>query len=87
MDRIVFMKTLNNILNTSDFDCFNGNHKLIIYKYVDHFSENRIKLKVLFDNIVNIVQKKISDSIDDILERYNKILIDDINYNKTANYF
>ena len=89
-DKIVFMKTFNNILNTPDFDCFNNNHKLFLYNYFDHFSDNSLKIKILLDRIIQIIQKKITDSVDDILEHYNKTLLESINYKKSeksATYF
>ena len=83
LDKIAFMKTFNNVLNTPDFDCFNSNHKLFLYNYFDHFSDNSLKIKVILDRIIEIIQKKITVSVDDILEQYNKLLLESINYKKS----
>ena len=74
-----FMIIFKEVLNTPEFNRFNNEKKNIIYNYIDHFSNNVEKLKKIFLSILNIIQKSINESIDDILERYNKELINDIN--------
>ena len=87
LNKIDFMKTIKNVLNTPDFDCFNSNHKLFIYNYIDHFSGSRLRIKFFLDNIIKIVQKKNDDSIDDILENFNKELTKELHQQEPVNYF
>lgn len=75
----VFMLILKEILNTYEFNCFDVEKKTIIYNYIDNFSNNVEKIKKIFGSILNIVQKNINESIDDIFKNYNKELTDDIN--------
>ena len=82
-----FMNTLKEILNYSDFNCFNTNNKSLLYNYIDHFSNKNEKLKKLFESMLQIIKKNISLSIDDILESFNKELLNDIQNKKSMNYF
>jgi hypothetical protein len=74
-----FMLILKEILNSSDFQCFNNDKKTLIYNYIENFSDNVDKLKKIFSSILNIIQKTITESIDDAMERFNKELNNDIN--------
>ena len=78
-----FMIILKDILNSfSEFNCFNNDKKNIIYNYIDHFSNKIEKIRKIFESILNIIQKNIRESIDDILDNYNKELMNDVNKNE-----
>ena len=66
-------------LNSAEFNCFNNDKKNLIYNYIEHFSNNVEKLKKIFGSLLNIIHKNISESIDDIMDKYNLELINDIN--------
>ena len=74
-----FMLIFKEILNSTDFQCFSNDKKTLIYNYIEHFSDNVDKLKKIFSSILNIIQKTITESIDDIMERFYKELNNDIN--------
>lgn len=73
------MLIFKEILNSTDFQCFSNDKKTLIYNYIEHFSDNVDKLKKIFSSILNIIQKTITESIDDIMERFYKELNNDIN--------
>ena len=79
------MLILKESLNTYEFNCFDVEKKTIIYNYIDNFSNNVEKIKKIFGSILNIVQKNINESTDDIFKNYNKELTDDINKIKKKN--
>ena len=74
-----FIIILKDVLNTSEFNCFDTEKKIIIYNYIDHFSNNIEKLKKLFGSILNVIQKNIYESTDDLFKNYNRELLNDIN--------
>ena len=74
-----FVLILKEVLNSSEFNCFDAEKKNIIYNYIDHFSDNIEKLKKLFGSILNVVQKNINESTDDLFKNYKNELINDIN--------
>ena len=74
-----FMTILKQILNGQDFKCFNNDKKEIIYNYIDTFSNNGEKMKIIFTILLDIIHKNISESIDDILEKYHKETINNAN--------
>lgn len=74
-----YMLILKDILNSNEFNCFNNDKKNIIYNYIDHFSNNYEKLKKIFESLLNVIHKNIKESIDDIIDNYNKELNNDIN--------
>ena len=74
-----FIFILKDVLNTSEFNCFDAEKKIIIYNYIDHFSNNIEKLKKLFGSILNVIQKNINESTDDLFKNYNRELLNDIN--------
>ena len=78
-NKTAFMLIFKGILNSFEFNCFNNTQKNIIYNYIDHYSHNVEKLKKIFTSILNIIHKSMNESIEDILESYNKELINDIN--------
>ena len=80
-----FMNIFKGILNSFEFNCFNHVQKNIIYNYIDHFSNSGEKVKKLYTSILNIIHKSMNESIDDIIENYNKELINDINKNEKKN--
>ena len=84
-----FMNTFKEILNGSDFNRLNNNNKILLYNYIDHFWNKNEKIKKIFEKLLFIIQKNISDSVDDIFEKFNKELTDDIsNINKkTVTFF
>ena len=79
------MNIFKGILNSFEFNCFNHVQKNIIYNYIDHFSNSGEKVKKLYTSILNIIHKSMNESIDDIIENYNKELINDINKNGKKN--
>ena len=74
-----FVLILKEVLNSSEFNCFDAEKKNIIYNYIDHFSDNIEKLKKLFGSILNVVQKNINESTDDLFKNYKNELLNDIN--------
>ena len=74
-----FMNILKQILNGPDFKCFNNDKKNIIFNYIDTFSNNGEKMKKIFLTILDILHKNITESIDDILEKYNREIINNAN--------
>ena len=80
-----FLLIFKEILNNIDFQCFSNDKKTLIYNYIEHFSDNVDKLKKIFSSILNIIQKTITESIDDIMERFYKELNNDINKSQKNN--
>lgn len=80
-----FLIILKDILNSSEFKCFNNDKKNIIYNYIDHFSNKIDKIRKIFESILSIIQKNMSESVDDILDNYNKELMNDVNRNNNNN--
>ena len=79
------MNILKQILNGPDFKCFNNDKKNIIFNYIDTFSNNGEKMKKIFLTILDILHKNITESIDDILEKYNREIINNANKGIKAN--
>ena len=82
-----FMDTFKDILNSSDYNSFNSDNKTLLYNYIGHFSDKNEKLRKIFDSILNIIQKNIKISIDDILEPFYKELIYDMQNKKHVTFF
>ena len=82
-----FMDTFKDILNSSDYNSFNSDNKTLLYNYIGHFSDKNEKLRKIFDSILNIIQKNINISIDDILEPFYKELIYDMQNKKHVTFF
>ena len=82
-----FMDTFKDILNSSDYNSFNSDNKTLLYNYIGHFSDKNEKLRKIFDTILNIIQKNIKISIDDILEPFYKELIYDMQNKKHVTFF
>ena len=82
-----FMDTFKDILNSSDYNSFNSDNKTLLYNYIGHFSDKNEKLRKIFDTILNIIQKNIKISIDDILEPFYKELIYDMQNKKHVAFF
>ena len=72
-----FMNTLKEILNGQDFQRFNNNNKILLINYVEHFWNKNEKLKKIFERVLEIIQKNITVSIDEIFENFNKELLND----------
>ena len=81
-----FMLTFKEVLNSPDFSCFNDNNKNIIYNYVEYFSAKIDKLKKLFECLLNIIQRKYIDSIDDIMEKFYKEMSNELPNKKTITF-
>ena len=81
-----FMLTFKEVLNSPDFSCFNDNNKNIIYNYVEYFSAKIDKLKKLFECLLNIIQRKYTDSIDDIMEKFYKEMSNELPNKKTITF-
>ena len=79
VNKRAFMIIFKENLNSAEFNCFNSDKKNLIYNYIEHFSNNVEKLKKIFGSLLNIIHKNISESIDDIMDKYNLELINDIN--------
>ena len=82
-----FMDTFKDILNSSDYNSFNSDNKTLLYNYIGHFSDKNEKLRKIFDSLLNIIQKNIKISIDDILEPFYKELIYDMQNKKHVTFF
>ena len=80
------MLTFKEVLNSPDFSCFNDNNKNIIYNYVEYFSAKIDKLKKLFECLLNIIQRKYTDSIDDIMEKFYKEMSNELPNKKTITF-
>jgi hypothetical protein len=81
-----FMLTFKEVLNSPDFSCFSDNNKNIIYNYVEYFSAKIDKLKKLFECLLNIIQRKYTDSIDDIMEKFYKEMSNELPNKKTITF-
>ena len=84
INKNVFISTFKDILDGPDYKCFNINHKTILVNYVEHFWNQNERLKKIFENVLFIIQKNVTVSVDDIFENFSKELANDKN---TVAYF
>ena len=84
INKNVFISTFKDILDGPDFKCFNINHKTILVNYVEHFWNQNERLKKIFENVLFIIQKNVTVSVDDIFENFSKELA---NAKNTVAYF
>ena len=84
INKNAFISTFKDILDGPDYKCFNINHKTILVNYVEHFWNQNERLKKIFENVLFIIQKNVTVSVDDIFENFSKELANDKN---TVAYF
>ena len=81
-----FMILFKEILNTPDFNCFNDNNRNVIYNYVEHFYNNHNKLRKLFESVLYIIKKSFTSSIDDVMEKFNKEILNETQEKKIITF-